>query len=101
MGTPVDPQIGPITFTRIINPVDPNDTSGTFTWPSWTSATYEGIQYSCGTGSGDTLLPADTTQGGQCVALVPPGQDPVLTIVVTANHGGTYMIQYDKNGIVR
>jgi len=101
VGTPVNAQVGPITFTPVINPVDPNDTSGTFTWPSWTSATYEGIQYSCGTGSGDTLFPADTTQGGQCVALVSPGQDPVLTIVVTANHGGTYMIQYDKNGIVR
>ncbi|MET4704337.1 Ig-like domain-containing protein [Frigoribacterium sp. UYMn621] len=101
VGTPVDPRIGPVTFTPVVNPANPNDPSGTFTWPSWTSARYEGIQYSCGNGVGDTLLPGDTSQGGQCVALVQPGQEPVLTIVVIANGGSTYTIQYDRNGNVR
>jgi hypothetical protein len=101
VGTPVDPRIGPITFTPIVAPVDPNDPSGTFTWPSWTSASYEGIQYACGDGLRDTLAPGDTSQGGQCVAVVAPGQVPVLTIVVTANRGSTYTIQYDKSGNVR
>ncbi len=101
VGTPVDPRIGPVTFTPVANPTIPGDPSGTFTWPSWTSAGYEGIQYSCGSGSGDPLLPADTTQGGSCLALVSSAQQPVLTIVVTANGGSTYPIQYDKNGNVR
>ncbi|MHC5796826.1 Ig-like domain-containing protein [Lacisediminihabitans sp. FW035] len=101
LGTPVDPQIGPVTFTPVTNPANPNDPSGTFTWPSWTSASYPSIQYSCGNGSGDPLFPADTSQGGQCVALVPPGQDPVLTIVVSTADGSSYTIQYDRNGNVR
>lgn len=101
LGTPVDPQIGPVTFTPVDNPVDPNDPSGTFTWPRWTSATYDSIQYSCGNGLGDPLLPADTSQGGQCVALVTAGQDPVLSIVVSTAVGTTYTIQYDRNGHVR
>ena len=98
LGTPVDPQIGPVTFTPVNNPADP---SGTFSWPSWTSASYPSIQYSCGNGSGDPLFPADTSQGGQCVALVPPGQDPLLTIVVSTADGSSYTIQYDRNGNVR
>ncbi len=101
LGTPVDPRIGPVTFTPLAVPATPDDPSGTFTWPSWTSAAYNGIQYSCGSGSGDTLLPADTSQGGQCLALVSPGQDPILTIVVSSNGGSTYTIQYDRDGNVR
>jgi hypothetical protein len=64
------------------------------------SAVYEGIQYSCGK-SGDTRSPGDTSQGGQCVALIAPGQNPVLTIVVIANGGSTYTIQYNSDGNVR
>ena len=101
VGTPVDPRIGPVTFTPINNPLDPTDPSGTFTWPSWTSAVYEGIQYSCGNGAGDTLSPGDISQGGQCVALIAPGQNPVLTIVVIANGGSTYTVQYNSDGNVR
>ena len=101
VGTPVDPRIGPVTFTPINNPLDPTDPSGTFTWPSWTSASYERIEYSCGKGTADTLQVGITSQGGQCDAVVAPGQDPVLTIVVTANGGSTYTIQYDRSGNVR
>ncbi len=103
LGTPVDPRIGPITFTPGTTPADPTNSSGTFTWASWTSANYgpASIQYSCGNGVTDPLSPADTSQGGRCDAVVAPGQDPVLTIVVTANGANTYTIQYDKNGNVR
>jgi hypothetical protein len=100
VGTPVDPHIGPVSFTPL-EAATANNSSGTFTWPSWTSASYEGIQYSCGAGANDTLVPGNTSQGGQCVAVVNSGQDPVLTIVVTANGGRTYTIQYDRNGNVR
>jgi hypothetical protein len=98
---PVDPRVGPVTFTPIVNPADPSDPSGDFTWPNWTSASYERLQYSCGTGSGDVLYLADTTKSGHCSATVADGQDPILTIVVTANHGKTYQIQYDSTGNVR
>jgi hypothetical protein len=101
LGTPVDPQIGPVTFTAVVNPTDPNDPSGTFSWSSWTSASYPSIQYSCGNGSGDPLVTADTSRGGQCLALVSPAQDPVLTIIVSTADGSTYTIQYDRNGNVR
>ena len=100
LGTPVDPQIGPVTFTPLNDPANPTNPSGTFTWPRWTSATYPSVQYSCGNGVGETPLPADTSQGGTCIAVVTLGQEPLLTIIVSAG-GSAYTIRYDINGNVR
>ena len=100
LGTPVDPQIGPVTFTPLSVPANPADPSGTFTWPRWTSAIYPEVQYSCGSGLRETPLPADTSQGGTCLAVVTPGQEPLLTIIVNSG-GSAYTIRYDINGNVR
>ena len=101
VGMPVDPRIDTPAFTPVTNPVSPQDESGTFTWSRWPSGSYENIQYSCGSGSNETPINADTTQGGQCLAIVPPSTTPWLTIIVTANGGQTYRIRYDNAGNVQ
>jgi hypothetical protein len=97
----VDPRIHGFAFTPVNNPLDPTDPSGTFTWTGWPVGAYEGIQYSCGNGTNDQLFPANTAQGGQCVAIVGVNQSPVLTIIVIANGGNTYTIRYDNAGNVQ
>ena len=101
LGTPVDPRIGPVTFTPTANPSGPEDHSGTFSWPSWTTEKYSNIQYSCGEGVADVLQPAQTGQVGSCWAFVAPGKEPVLGIFVSANGLDGYRIQYDRNGNVQ
>jgi hypothetical protein len=101
LGMPVDPRIHGFAFTPVNNPLDPTDPSGTFTWTGWPVGAYEGIQYSCGNGTNDQLFPANTAQGGQCVAIVGVNQSPVLTIIVIANGGNTYTIRYDNAGNVQ
>jgi hypothetical protein len=100
LGVPVNPQVSGLAFVPLVNPLDPTDQSGTFTWTGSPAGDYESVQYSCGNGTNDPLFPAPA-QGGQCVATVAPGEPPILTIIVTANGGRTYTIRYDKAGNVQ
>jgi hypothetical protein len=90
LGVPVKPEIRDMVFT---SDGDILTGSGTFTWVGWPTGAYSGIEYACGSDTGGTFFPADTTQSGMCHAEVGLLQTAYLTIRVIAN-GTTYDLTY-------
>ncbi len=94
---PVDPQVSGVTFTPSSDGV--LDHNGTFSWLSWPTGAYQGVQFACGSGNGDPFVDADlSVAGGSCSATVNVISNPTLTIRVIANNDQTYDISYDRNG---
>jgi hypothetical protein len=95
LGTPVNPQIGGLTFQS-----DGDGTpSGIFSWTASPQGSgYSKTEYSC---AGSEFVSFDAAQPASCHNIEPGAAAALLTIRVTANNSRTYDITYDQTGNVQ
>jgi len=92
-GVPVDPRATGVSF---VSDADPLNYNGTFTWLGLPAGDYESVQIACGGAPGaGTFVDADTAV--DCHAEVSLLEQPWFTVLVTANGGQTYQIDYNGN----